>query len=660
MQRAYSVLTVKAVDEEERVIEGVASTPSTDRMDDIVEPMGAKFKLPMPLLWQHRHDQPIGHVEFAEPSEDGIPFRARIAKIADAGILRDEVDKAWQAIKAGLVRGVSIGFRALEDPEPIKGTFGFRFKSWEWLELSAVTIPANAEATITAIKSIDAELRAASGQKTEPPADTAPSPGASGTLKSVKINRKPKEGTVNYAERIRELEATRQAKAAEREQIQEKVSNEGRTKDESERESFDTLGQEIKAIDAELKDLREMEKENARQAKTVEAKSTEAATASRDPRPAIQVKAPHAEPGIRFARVVKARWHAQRNYRDAGAVAKQMYPDDIMVQKAAVGAGTTDAGNWAGALVGDEGSVFADFVEFLRPQTILGRFGNEGVPGLRQVPFYTPLVSQTGGGDGYWVGEGAAKPLTALDFSRTTLEPLKVANIAVLTEEVLRNSSPSAERIVRDEIANALRARLDTDFIDPDKAAAAGVSPASVTNGVTIIQSAGTTADDVRTDIRAIYQTFIDANNAPKNGVWIMPSSTALALSLIYNLNGQPEFPGIGMNGGMLHGLPVITSEYVPDDYVVQASPLVQGALVVLANASDIYLGDEGGVAVDASREASLEMDNAPTGSSATPTGASLVSMFQTNSVAFRAERTINWAKRRAGAVAVLGGVNWA
>src|SRR5690606_32313024 len=101
-------------------------------MGDIVEPMGAKFNLPMPLLWQHRHDSPIGHVEFAEPNEKGIPFRARLANITDAGPLKDEVDKAWQAIKSGLVRGVSIGFRVLE--HSIMKDGGWRISEWEWLE----------------------------------------------------------------------------------------------------------------------------------------------------------------------------------------------------------------------------------------------------------------------------------------------------------------------------------------------------------------------------------------------------------------------------------------------------------------------------------------------------------------------------------------------
>ena len=59
------------------------------------------------------------------------------------------------------------------------------------------------------------------------------------------------------------------------------------------------------------------------------------------------------------------------------------------------------------------------------------------------------------------------------------------------------------------------------------------------------------------------------------------------------------------------------------------------------------------------SREASLEMESDPTGDSVSPTGTELVSMFQTNSVAIRAERWINWKRRRTAAVAVISGVNY-
>lgn len=161
MDRAYSLLDIKSINDGERVIEGVASTPTPDRMGDVVEPLGAKFALPMPLLWQHDSHQPIGHVEFAKPTKDGIPFKARLAQLSEPGLLKDRLDEAWQTIKLGLVRAVSIGFRALEYSRLDTG--GIRFIEWEWLELSAVTIPAQADATINTIKSIDTAARAAAG-----------------------------------------------------------------------------------------------------------------------------------------------------------------------------------------------------------------------------------------------------------------------------------------------------------------------------------------------------------------------------------------------------------------------------------------------------------------------------------------------------------------
>lgn len=156
INRAYSLLNItKAVDSDgERVIEGIATTPEPDRVGDIVEPMGAKFANPLPLLWQHRHDAPVGQATFGKPTKAGIPFKARIAKVDEPGALKDMLDLAWQSVKAGLVRAVSIGFRSLEHAY-IEGTGGVRFISTEILELSLVTVPANASATIQTIKAID-------------------------------------------------------------------------------------------------------------------------------------------------------------------------------------------------------------------------------------------------------------------------------------------------------------------------------------------------------------------------------------------------------------------------------------------------------------------------------------------------------------------------
>lgn len=175
MNRAYSTLELKSIDDDKRILTGIASTPTPDRMDDIVEPKGAVFKLPLPFLWQHTHSQPIGHVTQAKVKDAGIEVTVQIAKIEDAGTLKDRLDEAWQSIKAGLVRGLSIGFAPIESAN-IEGTWGRRFIKWDWLELSAVTIPANADASIQAIKSIDAAIRSGRGITLAPP--NAVHPGA--------------------------------------------------------------------------------------------------------------------------------------------------------------------------------------------------------------------------------------------------------------------------------------------------------------------------------------------------------------------------------------------------------------------------------------------------------------------------------------------------
>lgn len=157
MERAYSILTVKAMDSDTREISGIATTPEPDRMGDIVESKGITFKNPMPLLWQHRHDQPVGHVTFDAPTDKGVTFKAVLPKIEEAGALKDLIDMAWQSVKAKLVSGVSIGFRSLEHAFMEDG--GVHFLKSEVIELSLVTIPANASATIQTVKSLDSRRR---------------------------------------------------------------------------------------------------------------------------------------------------------------------------------------------------------------------------------------------------------------------------------------------------------------------------------------------------------------------------------------------------------------------------------------------------------------------------------------------------------------------
>src|SRR5215467_8735982 len=91
--RMYSILQVKSVDAERRQIKGVATTPTPDRLGDVIEPKGVQFKNPMPLLWQHKHDQPVGWAKFDKATPDGIEFEAQLPDVKEAGKLQDRVNE---------------------------------------------------------------------------------------------------------------------------------------------------------------------------------------------------------------------------------------------------------------------------------------------------------------------------------------------------------------------------------------------------------------------------------------------------------------------------------------------------------------------------------------------------------------------------------------
>ena len=154
-QRAYSFLQVKEFANEGRIIRGIATTPTPDRVGDVVDPLGVKFQNPAALLWQHRHDQPVGTVKFEKPTSEGIRFEAEIMVPEDdwPASMKERVNEAWHSVKSGLVRAVSIGYREMAH-EVLKGG-GWKFTETEVFELSLVTIPANAEANIDYVRAFD-------------------------------------------------------------------------------------------------------------------------------------------------------------------------------------------------------------------------------------------------------------------------------------------------------------------------------------------------------------------------------------------------------------------------------------------------------------------------------------------------------------------------
>ena len=148
---------------------------------------------------------------------------------------KNRIDKAWQSVKAGLVRGLSIGFKPMEyEPLIGKDSFGLRFTKWAWHELSLLSRsrPTRTHRSARPCRSAD---QAALGHTT--PTNR---PGASGKG-SITLKLKERTMSKTIAEQVEGLQAARAAKEARMEQIMSKAMDDGRSTDESEQDEFDTL-----------------------------------------------------------------------------------------------------------------------------------------------------------------------------------------------------------------------------------------------------------------------------------------------------------------------------------------------------------------------------------------------------------------------------------
>jgi HK97 family phage prohead protease len=157
---------IKSLDEE-GVFEGkLAVYGNVDLIGDVIEP-GAFTKTlsergsSVPLLWDHDLSTPIGSLELTDGAS---------ALMAKGKLLIHDVPKArevYALMKAGVVRGLSIGYRALK----AKSVGSVRhLKELALFEGSLTVVPMNPEALVTAVKHEDLSLEQADeGTLPEPP-----------------------------------------------------------------------------------------------------------------------------------------------------------------------------------------------------------------------------------------------------------------------------------------------------------------------------------------------------------------------------------------------------------------------------------------------------------------------------------------------------------
>ncbi|WP_172332680.1 phage major capsid protein, partial [Mangrovicoccus sp. HB161399] len=388
---------------------------------------------------------------------------------------------------------------------------------------------------------------------------------------------------MTYAEQIAAYEAKLASNVASMKSLMDASAEKGETLDAEAQDQFDDLEVENAAVEKHLARLRKMQKLDEQTAKPVTGTSAKAAGESRQTSLAAPVAIQKGDrdedfDGQNYTRVVIAKMLARLDDISAVGIAQKRWgqksPNLVATIKAAVAGGGTDTGEWGAELVHLD-RYTGDFIEYLYSRTVFDKLP------LREVPANVNIGGQDGAATGYWVGQSKSIPVSKADFADVNLTPLKVAALAIVSKELLRDSSPSAERLVRDALVEASAQKVDSTFLSA-AAAVSGVSPAGILNGVTAGTSAGTDIDGVIADVKALYAPFIAANNADMLQ-FVTTQSLSKSMGLMQNALGNWAFPGLSANGGTLLGDPLT------------AGGNVGAGDLVLLKPSDIYkIGDRG------------------------------------------------------------------
>lgn len=429
---------------------------------------------------------------------------------------------------------------------------------------------------------------------------------------------------MNLQKQLEAVIATIKAKRNDIATIMTKAYDHGRTPDDDEESQIAAAEADIAKLEKNADRLRGLIKAAQTETTPVAGDTPEEsdATADGDPEPKKAINmTQNLEKGIGFAQMAKAkalsaRMAKQGSYVTPADIAKSQGMHPLVVDALEKSAQVMTTEN-AKPLV-PVTQFTGDFIELLRAKTIVDKLAGQ----MRVAPPNTTISGMATGATSQWVGEGAKKPVTNATFENIEIKSHKLAGIAILTDELLKRNSYSADKMVLNDLIESATQLIDTTFIDEQ--AQTAVRPAGILQGATKVESTGNDATAINADLTKLRIGFISKNLSLDGAYYIMSESRACLWAELKNPLGAPEFPGLQAPTGQktLNGLPVIESEHAGD-------------VVILVKPSELYLADEGGVEVAYSDQATIDVNG------------TAVNLWQENKFAIRAERYITWAKRR-------------
>ena len=329
-----------------------------------------------------------------------------------------------------------------------------------------------------------------------------------------------------------------------------------------------------------------------------------------------------------FGRLAIARFVSAQTREGLAQAHARLFPDKPYVLRSNEVPGGATSGTWAGELAQDSASgEFLSAVNYVSVDGQLLRYGATDVPANRNLGVL----------DGYFaagvLAEGDAIPLHEPSYANVAVDPIKIAALAVITNDLVRRGNGVA--VVGTGLRDAMARATDTALLS--------TSAYGLRYGIAASGDGAGDSDEVDFQIAAMLNTGLASADLAST-VLVCTPAVATALAIMRNsVTGMQAYPAVTVTGGTLAGLPLVVSAGAP------------AATLTALDAAAIVRSDLG-VSIEVSSDATIEMASDPAGSITTPTAQAKqkVNLFQNEAKAVKAIRVIGWKAKRSGSVAWL------
>lgn len=512
-----------------------------------------------PLLMDHDTRDQVGVIESVRIDADRVGRAVvRFGKSARA-------QEVWQDVQDGIRRNVSVGYaihKATLVETSDTGLDTYRVTDWEPLEISLVSVPADATVGIgrSAADGSDNPIQTIVTESKMSEAHTTAAPAA--PIDHAAIER-------SATERAHQ-DATK--RAADIIAIGEMFAKQG-----GERKAAEALraGKSVEQFRADM--LQHMA--------TQPVPTADVGLSDKEARAFSFVRAFNAlaNPGDRKAQEAAS---FEREVSDAVA-AKQgrsaqgfFVPTEVQRRDLTVSPATAGGNTVATNLLA------ASFIDLLRNKLAVTGLGAQFLSGLVG---NIAIPRATGGATAYWVAESGAPTESQAAFDQVTMSPKTVGAYSDISRKLLLQSSIDVEGFVRNDLASVLALAIDLAAIN---GTAAGNQPRGLlaTSGIGDVAGGANGAAPTWANMVELESDIAIANADVGTMGYLTNAKVRGKLKTTSKVSGQNGFV---WEDGMVNGYNAAVSNQVPSNLVKGTSGAVASA-IIFGNWSDLIIGQWG------------------------------------------------------------------